>query len=75
MSKAYVSNIPKSISKLDFESLMISFGDFKTVAFNQNKGTATVEFEEQKDCENAIANINGFEMNGNYLMVASTPSS
>ena len=74
--KLYVGNLSYTTSETDLQTLFAEAGAVKSVALikdrdsGRSKGFAFVEFENQKDMQNAISMFNGKEFQDRALSVS-----
>src|SRR5258706_15191658 len=74
--KLYVGNLSYTTSETDLQTLFAEAGAVKSVALikdrdsGRSKGFAFVEFENQKDMQNAISMFNGKEFQDRALAVS-----
>jgi cold-inducible RNA-binding protein len=75
MTNIFVGNLSYSTTKEDLERAFAQFGAIERVSVvtdretGQPRGFAFVEMTERRDAENAIASLNGMELNGRKVNV------
>ncbi|HWZ31640.1 MAG TPA: RNA-binding protein [Bryobacteraceae bacterium] len=75
MTNIFVGNLSYQTTQEDLQAAFAQYGNVERVSIvtdrdsGQPRGFAFVEMTEKKDAENAIAQLNGAELNGRALNV------
>lgn len=76
MTKMYVGNLPYSVANQDLSQLFESFGQVTSAQVimdkftGRSKGFGFVEMESDESAQKAIADLNGYEIEGRKLSVS-----
>ena len=74
--KLYVGNIPETVEEKELKSLFDNYKSLMSTTIVKDKnsgvsrGFAFIEFEDNKDGQNAIDKFNGYELRGMVLKVS-----
>ncbi|MCB0320242.1 MAG: RNA-binding protein [Bdellovibrionales bacterium] len=75
MKKIYVGNLPYTISEDQISELFSQYGEVASVKIirdkmnNSSKGFCFVEMKDEGEADNAISNLDGYDLEGRNLRV------
>jgi RNA recognition motif-containing protein len=75
MSKLFVGNLPFSTTEGILNQLFSQYGKVQTVNIitdrytNRPRGFAFIEMDSDESAQNAISNLNGYELEGRQIVV------
>eukprot|EP00918_Siedleckia_nematoides_P073367 GHVU01160094.1.p1 GENE.GHVU01160094.1~~GHVU01160094.1.p1 ORF type:complete len:262 (-),score=26.01 GHVU01160094.1:334-1119(-) len=72
IARVYVGNLPSDVERRDLEQLFNKYGKVLDVSIKEtisNVPFAFLEFNDSRDADDAIHEMNGYEMSGNRLRV------